>query len=122
MEWSEVEVFKIINLFSQFLCLWDFQSPFYKRVDKKKHAWEEIAKHMEKNEEAVKKKMKNLRSAYLVEKKKVVSSKKSGSSVDGLYIPHLYYFNEMRFLDRAICLRQTTSSLPTVSMCVNLYK
>ncbi|GBP01399.1 hypothetical protein EVAR_73059_1 [Eumeta japonica] len=50
MEWSIEDVFKIISLYRQFPCLWDYKSPYYKRVDMKKNAWSEIAKNMNKEE------------------------------------------------------------------------
>lgn len=115
MEWSVAEVFKLLNLYRQFTCLWDIKSRNYKRNDMKRNAWQEIAKNMNKDEEEIKKKVKNLRCAYVAEKKKVETSKKSGSSAEDIYHPHLYYYNEMSFLDSAVMFRKTTSNMETVS-------
>lgn len=70
MEWGVSEVFKIIALYRQYPCLWEYRSPDYKRIDLKRNAWEEIGKEMGKSVEEVKKKIKYLRSAYVGEKKK----------------------------------------------------
>lgn len=73
-----------------------------------------LARNMEKNEDEVKKKIKNLRSAYVSEKRKVESSKKSGSSPEDLYHPHLFYFDEMNFLNSSVMFRKTTCNFERV--------
>jgi len=75
MEWCAADIFKIINLYRQSECLWNFKSSNYKRTDLKNKAWQEIAKEMTKNVDEVKKKIKNLRTAYISEKKKLKAAK-----------------------------------------------
>lgn len=69
MDANYEETFKMIELYEQFPCLWNYSSPIYKNVSLKNNAWKEIANAVGKTVEEVKKKIKHLRSAYVVEKK-----------------------------------------------------
>ncbi|XP_017479875.1 PREDICTED: uncharacterized protein LOC108369295 [Rhagoletis zephyria] len=105
------DILRLICLFRQNECLWNFKSAGYKRVDLKRKAWLQISKELGKDVEEVKPKIKHLRTTYVAEKKKMDSSKKSGEGAETLYELHLYYYNEMKFLDSVIVLRKTTSNL-----------
>lgn len=110
------DTFKIIQLYEQFPCLWNYRSSSYKNVSMKNNAWKEIANALGKTIDEVKKKIKNVRQAYVAEKKKVDASKKSGSSAESIYVPHLYYYDNMNFLAPVVVLRKTTSNIKTVSL------
>ncbi|XP_055839552.1 uncharacterized protein LOC129907397 [Episyrphus balteatus] len=111
-EWriSQEETKTLIQMYKDKECLWNYKSHLYKRTDLKKKAWEAMSAVFQKDLNEIKKKIKHLRSAYVAEKKKVEDSMRSGSGLDEIYIPHLYYFNEFNFLDSVIVLRKTNSN------------
>lgn len=103
MDWSikRDDIEKLIYLYKQNRCLWDYSCKDYKRTDLKKEAWQNMAHIFKKDVEVIKKKMKYLRSAYVNEKKKVEEYR----GVIPTYQPHLFYYDEMAFLDPVIVLR-----------------
>ncbi|XP_054087627.1 uncharacterized protein LOC114804269 [Zeugodacus cucurbitae] len=103
MDWRQAEIFDLLSMYRESECLWNCLNPEYKDVKLKQNAWKEIATFFGRNVEEVKKKIKNLRTSYVIEKKKVDSKKtNSGGS---LYEPSLFYYDEMTFLDPVIILR-----------------
>ncbi|XP_037934063.1 uncharacterized protein LOC119668578 [Teleopsis dalmanni] len=105
MNWNTKDVIKLIKLYKQYECLWNIKSKNYKYLDNKKYAWLQISRECNRNVTDVKRKVKYIRTAYLVEKKKVDASKKT-SSVRGIYTPHLFYFDDLNFLDSVIVQRK----------------
>ncbi|XP_011186436.1 uncharacterized protein LOC105214611 [Zeugodacus cucurbitae] len=103
MDWRRAEILDLICMYRESECLWNYLNPEYKDIDLKKNAWEEIANFFGRNVEEVKKKIKNLRTSYVLEKKKVDTKKIS--SGDSLYQPRLFYYDEMTFLDPIVVLR-----------------
>ncbi|XP_050328318.1 uncharacterized protein LOC126758231 isoform X6 [Bactrocera neohumeralis] len=101
MDWRQAEIFDLISMYRESECLWNCLNREYKDVDLKKNAWREIARFFGRKVEDVKKKIKNLRTSYVIEKKKV-ERKKSESTV---YEPRLFYYDEMTFLDPVVILR-----------------
>ncbi|XP_067637379.1 uncharacterized protein [Eurosta solidaginis] len=69
----------------------------------KNSTWKDFADHLNKDVDEVKKKIKNLRTSYVLEKKKVDNS--VGASGKSTYEPRLFYYDEMTFLDPVIVLR-----------------
>lgn len=110
MDWSiqRDDIEKLIYLYKQNRCLWDYRSKDYKRNDLKKEAWQNMAHIFKKDVQAIKKKMKYLRSSYVNEKKKV----EAYHGVIPAYRPHLFYYDEMAFLDPVIVLRKTPTYGP----------
>nr|XP_036226989.1 uncharacterized protein LOC106616832 isoform X2 [Bactrocera oleae] len=103
MDWRQAEIFDLISMYRESECLWNCLNPEYKDLDLKKNAWREIANFFGRNVEDVKKKIKNLRTSYVIEKKKV--ERKKTESEDSLYEPRLFYYDEMTFLDPVVILR-----------------
>lgn len=103
MDWRQAEIFDLICMYRESECLWNCLNPEYKDIDLKKNAWREIAGFFGRKVEEVKKKIKNLRTSYVIEKKKV-DSKKTESG-DCMYEPRLFYYDEMTFLDPVVVLR-----------------
>ncbi|XP_054087628.1 uncharacterized protein LOC128922109 [Zeugodacus cucurbitae] len=103
MDWRQAEIFDLLSMYRESECLWNCLNPEYKDVDLKKNAWKEIANFFGRSVEEVKKKIKNLRTGYVLEKKKADS--KNANSGDSLYEPRLFYYDEMTFLDPVIVLR-----------------
>ncbi|XP_054728521.1 uncharacterized protein LOC129237670 [Anastrepha obliqua] len=104
MDWRQAEILDLISMYRESECLWNCVNPEYKDLDLKKTAWREIADHFERDVGEVKKKIKHLRTNYVVEKKKV-DSKKYGDSGESMYEPRLFYYDEMTFLDPVVVLR-----------------
>ncbi|PIO40046.1 hypothetical protein AB205_0161050 [Aquarana catesbeiana] len=63
--------------------------------------------------EFVDKKIGSLRSIYRKELNKVQASMKSGAAAKDVYVPSLWYYNRMRFLEDQIKARESLSTLPS---------
>lgn len=59
--------------------------------------------------------MNSLRSSYRKEKKKVAESQKSGSGADDLYVPSLWYYKLLAFLDDQETPRSPISNFDELS-------
>ncbi|XP_050328312.1 uncharacterized protein LOC126758231 isoform X1 [Bactrocera neohumeralis] len=103
MQWRQVEIFDLLSMYRESECLWNGLNPEYKDMDLKKNAWREIATFFGRKVEDVKKKIKHLRTSYLLEKKKV--ERKNTESGDSRYEPRLFYYDEMTFLDPVVIFR-----------------
>uniref|UniRef100_A0A0K8UZM1 MADF domain-containing protein n=1 Tax=Bactrocera latifrons TaxID=174628 RepID=A0A0K8UZM1_BACLA len=103
MDWRQAEIFDLISMYRESECLWNYLNPEYKDVDLKKNAWREIAAFFGRKVEDVKKKLKHLRTSYLLEKKKV--ERKRTEAGESRYEPRLFYYDEMTFLDSVVILR-----------------
>ncbi|XP_073819710.1 uncharacterized protein [Musca autumnalis] len=108
---KEEDILKMISLFRERELLWNTNSFSYRRNDLKKKALEEIGKEMNMTEEAVKKRIKSLRSTYVIEKRKVEHSKKSGCDAADVYQPSLFWYEEMSFLDNYISARKSVNNV-----------
>jgi hypothetical protein len=83
--------------------LWDTENRNYSNRVKKAAAYDTLIEKLkvlepDASRESVVKKINNLRSAFRKELKKVNDSKRSGTSADDLYVPSLWYYNELLFL------------------------
>jgi len=83
--------------------LWDTENRHYSNRVKKAVAYDNLIEKLkvlepDASRESVVKKINNLRSTFRKELKKVNDSKQSGTSADNLYIPSLWYYNELLFL------------------------
>lgn len=114
MEWDIEEVYKVIGLYKKHSCLWDRRSRHYKNSHLKNNAWNAISKEMDIPVDEVKRKVKNLRSAYLLEKKKVDESGKTALSPLDVHRPHLFYYDKMCFLDSIVILRKPIDNFTQV--------
>ncbi|KAI8129488.1 hypothetical protein CVS40_1076 [Lucilia cuprina] len=114
MDWTRTEISNLISLYRQYECLWNTSHEDYNNYEVKQNAWQDIAASCDKEVDEVKKKLKNLRSAYVSEKKKSENISKD-HGID--YKPNLFYFNELEFLDTVVVLRKSTLS-PTATQSV----
>ncbi|XP_053951330.1 uncharacterized protein LOC128858834 [Anastrepha ludens] len=103
MDWRHSEILKLIYSYRQYECLWNCHIPDYKQQDLRKSSWIELSKQFNKDVDEIKKKIKHLRTCYIVEKKKVES--RLDINGEPTYEPHLYYYNQMTFLDPVVILR-----------------
>lgn len=103
------EILKLIEMYKQNECLWNIHTPMYKKYELKQMAWDKIAKEFNTNVDNVKKKIKFLRTTFSSEKKKVDHSMKTGRALD-IYVPSLFYYNDISFLKNTILARDSNST------------
>ncbi|PIO27027.1 hypothetical protein AB205_0095940, partial [Aquarana catesbeiana] len=58
-----------------------------------------------------------LRNMYKTEHNKIQNSLRSGASADDVYVPRLWYYNKLRFLDDQTEARASLSTLPSTLPC-----
>lgn len=103
---KRIYIIRMIEMFRQREELWNKNCLAYCRNDLKKKAFKEIAQELNVSEEFIKKKLRALRSTYIIEKRKVERSKRSASDEKNVYEPSLFWYNEMTFLDDLIVMRK----------------
>ncbi|CAH1114372.1 unnamed protein product [Psylliodes chrysocephalus] len=108
---SDEKIIELIELYRENECLWNIKSAEYKNNIKRKAAITDIAKNLFVKEEIIKKKITSIRSTYLMEKKKILDSHKTGSGTDDLYSPLVPLYEHMTFLNDVIIARKTKSNL-----------
>lgn len=101
--WSNKNVLDFIEEYRKHECLWKIKSKSYHNRDLRDAAYVkllDVTKSFMSNatKDTVLKKINNLRSSYRKEQKKVLSCKKSGMGTEDLYIPKLWYFDDLSFL------------------------
>ncbi|XP_072930231.1 uncharacterized protein [Epargyreus clarus] len=92
MKWGDEKTMKFIRLYQQHPCLWDVRSPDYKNKLQRIHAYNELIKKMKApnfGHRECTNKIKNIRSQYCQELKKIRVSIKIGR---GVYKPSLLWF------------------------------
>ncbi|PIO16508.1 hypothetical protein AB205_0117040, partial [Aquarana catesbeiana] len=97
--------------------LWEVKNPLYRNKPARKASLEkmlEIVKTQVNNAdiEFVEKKIGSLRSTYRKELK-VQASMRSGAAAKEVYVPSLWYYNRMRFLEDQIEGRESLSTRPS---------
>lgn len=109
------EVQKLIAYYKRSKCLWDFKSKEYKHTELRRNAWRKLATLFDKNPQEIKLKVKYLRSAYASERKKVEEKRRENQK----YVPRLFYFDSLRFLDSVIVSRPSTKFNNADPICDN---
>lgn len=124
--WGDEKTLNFITLYRNQECLWNVRSPFYKNKTSRKNAYQNLLKSLNNSKmdvKSIKTKIKNLRSTYHNELRKVKDSISFGT--DGpVYEPRLSWFDEMHsFLGDLADYRETiNSNINTVSFClINRY-
>ena len=107
---------EFIELYCSFPCVWKIKSREYSDRIKKDKAYEQLLTKLKEvdadaTKEAVKKKIDSLRAGYRRELKKVNISKRSGAGSDDVYIPNLWYFDDLSFLSDQEIARPSVSNL-----------
>jgi hypothetical protein len=98
-KWNSKKAIAFIQEYKTHECLWNFQSPQYKNKQLREAAYKQIVDAMDITEfviPKVKNKIKNLRSTYAQEMKKVQESKKSGAGVDNVYESNIQWLKELQ--------------------------
>ncbi|XP_021930545.1 uncharacterized protein LOC110835002 isoform X3 [Zootermopsis nevadensis] len=119
-KWSEETTLKFIKEYRQLECLWDVKSPSYRNKAVRDAAYMKLADRASLpgfTVQEAKNKIKNLRSTYSQELKKVKHSKKSGS--DEVYQPSLIWYKEIdAFLGPVIASRDAQAPTEADVTCV----
>lgn len=113
--WNDEVMLKFVNLYKENQCLWQTHHPKYKNKETRNASIQYIVDEMAIPEFGVadcKNKIKNLRSHYCQELKKIQESKNSGANPDDIYQPSVPWFGTVdRFLRRYV---QQSSYIPRV--------
>ncbi|GBP12608.1 hypothetical protein EVAR_10266_1 [Eumeta japonica] len=107
---------EFISIYQSELCLWKVKSEIYHNRDQRNAALEKLLTKYkevdaEANRDAVLKKINSLRTAYQKEKKKVEESKRSGAGTDAVYVPKLWYYKELSFINDQNVARASVSNM-----------
>lgn len=106
---------KFIELYRSYECLWNTENEHYKNRDARNTALNDFAKELDIKEFGPKEitaKIKNIRSQYLQERKKVRSSLGTGVGAGNVYVPKLSWYNYLdTFLRKSSEFRSTVSNL-----------
>lgn len=101
-KWGEDTTVKFVQEYIKHECLWDVRNELYKNKQKRQAAYLEIQEVMaikDFGQKEIAQKIKNIRSTYSQEKKKISESKKSGAGSSDVYTPTLKWF---KILDDAL--------------------
>ncbi|XP_046396175.1 uncharacterized protein LOC124163358 isoform X2 [Ischnura elegans] len=114
--WTKNQVEAFIAAIMDKPYLYDPKEYYYKSKAMRTMAMEEIAQSLcsvRPNTTAhdCKRKWHSLRTNYLSEKKKIIRSKMNGAAGDLEYVPSLFYFKSMSFIDDHIQVKVNTSTL-----------
>ncbi|PIO14900.1 hypothetical protein AB205_0000670, partial [Aquarana catesbeiana] len=98
--------------------LWEVKNPLYQNKPARRASLEKLLQFVktqvpDADIEFVDKKIGNLRSTYRKELNKVQACMKSGAAAKDVYVPSLWYYNRMRFLEDQIEARESLSALPS---------
>jgi hypothetical protein len=96
--WNDINTMKFINLYKEEECLWNFSLLDYKNKEARKLALERIVEAMDLEGFGVsdaKYKIKNIRSSYCQELKKIQFSEASCSSPAEAYMPTVVWFSTL---------------------------
>lgn len=93
--WTDEMMMKFVNLYKHHECLWQTSNPKYKNKEARNTAVQNIVEEMAIPDFGLadcKNKIKNLRSHYCQELKKIQESKNIGAAEDNVYQPTLVWF------------------------------
>ncbi|XP_048481508.1 uncharacterized protein LOC125489531 [Plutella xylostella] len=96
--WCNERVLKLIELYQNYECLWDTAHREYKNKLIKQDAWDSIAKTLDVPVKEVESKVHTLRSQFSRERKKLKSSKKTGTGSDDVLNITWFAYKPLLFL------------------------
>ncbi|XP_061382745.1 uncharacterized protein LOC133320056 [Danaus plexippus] len=93
---SDSQMLKLVEIYRDYDCLWNVTSALYKNHDARQSAYKQIAEKLNISgisDKDIPKKIKNLRSSYYQELKKIEKSTRSESDRDSVYKPKVSWFS-----------------------------
>jgi hypothetical protein len=107
---------EFIEQYRSLPCLWKIKSREYSDRIKKDQAYGQLLAKLKEvdgnaTRESAKKKIDSLRAGYRRELKKVNRPKGTGTGSEGVYIPNLWYFDDLSFLSDQEITRPSISNL-----------
>lgn len=114
---------EFIQLYQSLPCLWNIKSKEYSNRELRAWAYEKLIEQYksidrEANRETIKKKINSLRSTYNKERHKVQASIRNSDKE--IYVPTLWYYNLLSFLDDLDTSRDTNHSVQDTSNAVDV--
>lgn len=97
-KWDSENTIKFVQEYKSHECLWNIKSSTYKNRNMRDAAISKIIEVMQIpgfGAPEVKNKIKNLRSTFAQERRKIELSKKSGTGTDNIYIPNIKWYKEL---------------------------
>lgn len=100
--WSKKLTTDFIEIYRAHPCLWKIRSKEYTNKNLKNEAYDTLitlckTAYPEANRDFVVKKIQSLRGSFRKELKKISDSKRTGTSIDDIYVPSLWYFELLMF-------------------------
>lgn len=92
---TELQMFKLVEIYQEYPCLWNVTNELYKNRQARESAYKEIWEKLNIPGLTIKdipKKIKNMRSSYYQEIKRIEKSTKSGCGPDSIYQPKVAWF------------------------------
>ncbi|CAF4889930.1 unnamed protein product [Pieris macdunnoughi] len=112
--WKEEKTLLFVSHYRSYECLWKTHSHLYKNNIARNNAYEALLKDINDSSltmKIIKTKIKNLRSVYHAEVRKINNSKRSGASAADVYKPAMSWFTEMNsFMADTDDYRETVES------------
>ncbi|PIO32899.1 hypothetical protein AB205_0071710, partial [Aquarana catesbeiana] len=98
--------------------LWEVKNPLYHNKPARKASLKKLLQFVktqvpDAHIEFVEKKIGSLKSTYRKGINKVQASMRSGAAAEDVYVPSLWYYNRMRFLEDQMEARESLSTLPS---------
>ncbi|CAG9783788.1 unnamed protein product [Diatraea saccharalis] len=115
---TETQMLKLVEIYRDYECLWDVTSAFYKNRDMRESAYKQIAERLNipgVSPKDIPKKIKNLRSSYYQELKKIEKSIRSGADQDSVYKPRVSWFTTADELLKTFRIKHETFSNNTLT-------
>ncbi|GFS23677.1 sodium/hydrogen exchanger 3 [Elysia marginata] len=104
--WSKERTIQFIEYYKSQECLWKAKNKDYSNKIKREKAYEKLTNFVKTfypsaNRDTTISKISNLRSSWRKEQKKMIASHLSGAGEDDMYVPSLFYFDNLSFIDLA---------------------
>ena len=118
VEWTRRNTTMFITCLREHPCFWKVTRDDYKDRDVRNSAVKTMISAMRKSmfdltSESLKKKWNTLRTQYRKEHRLVLNSKKSGAGTADFYVPKLWCYDQLSFLDEADVHHESVSSQDT---------
>lgn len=120
MEWTRTAATAFIDLLKSHPCLWKVKCPTYKNKDIKNSAYEKMKRDLSVlgytvTQDEIRKKINTLRAQYRKERNQVIRSRRTGSGTEDIYVPKLWCYTLLSFLDEGDVCRDSANTLDEVS-------